>query len=142
MKRCEEFTITRRDFKDMLKVRIYKTNRKMMNGCARTCKYCGYKPPGGIYNGVWIPTPDAKCEFTGRAAQTDMFGIILLNEEHLTADIIAHECLHAAFTHSKYINHYKGNYNDTDYEENFVQYFQDLFETVLFKLREAGYKIK
>jgi len=142
MKRYEEFTITRRDFNDTLKLRIYNTNRKMMNGCARTCKYLGFKAPEGDYNGAWIVIPDAKCKFTGRSAQTDMFGIILLNEENMTTDIIAHECLHAAFSHSKFINHYKGNYDDMDHEEEFVKYFQYLLEAVLFKLKEAGYKIK
>jgi len=142
MKRFNEIIITRPDYSDTLTVRVYKTNKKMMNGCARTCKRCGYNMPAGEYIGAWIDMPDAKCRRTKLTARPVMYGVMLLNEENMKTDVIAHECLHAAFSHNKYINSYSGNYSDEEHEEDLVRYFQWLLDQVLLKLKKAGYKVK
>ena len=142
MKYYHEIKIERKDYLDTLKVRVYKTNKMMVNGCNKTCKYLKIQKPIGIYNGVWINVPYAKCKYSNELANPLMFGLLLLNEEYLTTDIIAHECLHAAFAHNKYINNYIGKYDKREQEEELAHYFQWLLLNVNYELKKARFKVK
>ena len=121
-------------------MRVYKTKKTMKKGNNEICKLFKYERGSEDYDAVWTDTPNTKCKFTQETARPLMFGVIFLNEEKLTADIIAHECLHAAFSHDYFVNHYNGHYNGDD-EERIVMYFQWLFATVLFEINKAGYKV-
>jgi len=141
MKTYKEFIIERPGYSDTLKVRVYKHKQTMKKENEKICKLYKYEYKQNDFEAVWTDSPNVKCKYTQGKARPLMFGIIFFNEEKLTTDIIAHECLHASFSHDYFITQYKGFYDGED-EERLVMYFQWLFLTVSKTLKKAGYKFK
>ena len=141
MKTYNEFLIERPGYCDTLKVRVYKTKKTMKRDSEKICKVFKYEIKSGDFDAVWTDTPNAKCKYTQGKASPLMFGVMFFNEEKLTTDIIAHECLHSSFSHDYFVTQYKGFYNGDD-EERLVCYFQWLLLTILKTLKKAGYKFK
>jgi len=144
MDNYKEFFITRKGYKDYLSLRVYKTNKAMYAGCKKTDKHYKYNSPSVPDAGAFFfPSPVSKCNKTYSETTAEMYGIILLNEEELVYDLIAHECLHASIAHDRIINRYMNDYyNENGEEEKLCCYFQWLFANVIYALKDEGYKIK
>ena len=140
----KEFFISRKGYKDYLSLRIYKTNKAMKIGSNKTDKHYNYNsPPAPNASAFFIASPVSKCKKTYSETTAEMYGIILLNEEYLIYDLIAHECLHAAIAHDRLINRYMNDYyNGNEEEERLCYYFQWLYANVLYALKDEGYKIR
>jgi hypothetical protein len=75
----------------------------------------------------------------------ECYGIIFLNEQNLTFNVIIHECLHSSLAHERDIERYKMDYgDDTDieHEERFAYYHGWLAAEVLRVLKENKYGIR
>jgi hypothetical protein len=144
MPNYREFFITREGYKDYLTVRVYKTCKAMHIGSKKTEAHYKYKdanaPDAGAF---FIASPVSKCKKTYCESTPEMYGIILLNEENLTNELIAHECLHAALAHERLINRYMLDYyKENGEEERLCWYFQWLYANVIFALKDEGFKIQ
>jgi len=144
MANYKEFFMNRKGYKDYLVVRVYKTNKSMHSGCKKLDLYYKYNsPPAPDASAFFVCTPVSKCNKTKSETTAEMYGIILLNEEYLIYDLIAHECLHAAIAHDRLINRYMNDYyNENGEEEKLCWYFQWLFANVIYALKDEGFKIK
>lgn len=140
----KEFFITREGYKDYISLRIYKTNKAMHAGSKKLDLFYKYdSPPTPNASAFFVSTPVSKCNKTKSETTAEMYGIILLNEEYLIYDLIAHECLHASLAHDRLINRYMlYYYKENGEEERLCYYFQWLYANIIFCLKQEGYKIK
>ena len=140
----DQFYITKDGYKDYLTVRVYKTQKAMYEASEKLGALYKNESNGDKDSTAWfITTPVNKCKFTNSEFTADMYGIILLNEEYLLYDLIAHECLHAALAHERLINRYMLDYyNENGEEERLAWHMQYIFANILDALKEYGYKVR
>ena len=136
-KKYKAYEITRPDYSDVLKVRVYKTVKDMHKGALKINKDVASLTFTAAFCATHLIRDDNYGCFC-----SDYFGTVVLNEQNLSIAHISHECVHAAFSWDRNINRYYGNHNDYDAKERFVSYFDWLFIEVLQTLKKAGHKVK
>jgi hypothetical protein len=141
----DKFFITKKGYKDYLQVRVYKTQKAMINASKKLDALYKYKeiPDAKDKGAFFYCTPVHKCKECESELTAEMYGIMLLNEECLTYDLIAHECFHAMLAHERLINRYMLDYyNEYGEEERAAFHFQYIFANILSALKEYGYKVR
>jgi hypothetical protein len=143
-KNYKEYSIQRPGFTDRVEVRVYKNAQKMRNGNLleqrKYYKRFNIAPDNAI--GIFFRSPAFKPKGNENVFSGETVGIIFLNEQNLTYDVIIHECCHCAFAHEKDINCYKMDYGDDadiEHEERFCYYLDWLAAEVLQLLKQQGY---
>ena len=135
MRNYKEFTITRPDYYDTLKVRVYKTLQSLQKACKEINKNQDFSETDGaeINSGFKI--------INGINYTPDMFTIICLCEQSMELEIIAHECIHATFTHERNVLRFNAVYIEKEHEERFAYYYNWLLSIILKTLLDNGYKV-
>ena len=137
MKDYKEYAVTRPGFKDGITIRLYKTPRAMRKGyLTEYAKYIRRKNSDSLSDtmGIFFDIPPLVSDRAGGFFTSERFGIMFLNEQFITPEIIIHECCHAAFSHERYIERFGMNYSkdgELTHEERFAYYHGWLAAEVL-----------
>jgi hypothetical protein len=143
-KNYKEFELKRPDFKDSIKIRMYKTPEAMRRGFlaekARYTKQNDDDMSGTM--GLFFDTPYMVSDTADGRFIGDMYGIMFLNEKVLTPEIVIHECIHTSFAHERNIERFDMNYSDDGpliHEERFAYFCGWLAAEVMQLLKKQGY---
>ena len=126
-----------KNFKDYFEMRVYKTKKQMLSNIQHYSKKhdmliehdsrtAGLVQPTQIRE---FPALDDRKWFSSH------FATLFLNEEVLPIEVIAHECLHIALAHERFVEHFVMDYGD-DYlddltnEERLCYYHGRIFQGV------------
>ena len=72
---------------------------------------------------------------------SSMFATMFVNAECLTHEVIAHECLHVAMAHERFVNHFMMDYEGDcgEHEERLAYYLGEITQSVIKVLRKDKY---
>lgn len=90
-------------------------------------------PGGGVHDTVGLVQPINP--------KSGLFAICFLNEERLGAGVVAHECLHVALAHERFVIHFGMNYGGQceEHEERLAYFLTDCVKGVYDSLYEHGH---
>jgi hypothetical protein len=126
----ERYMFQRQNYNDYFIVSVSKTNGTMANELHKFMGKGNDKFAAGEVMGAVRPM--LKTDKLGR----ELFAICFLNEENMTLNIIAYECMHVAFVHERIRTKFKMSYDDVEDEERVCYLFGDIFESVMKILKE------
>lgn len=117
----------RRDgWRDYFELRVSKTQKAMLADIKMIFKKSKHPIPDNFESTLGLVSP----MYRSSGGQDDgLFAFCFLNEEHLGVGIVAHECLHIAMAHERFVLQFKMEYgpglvdNSLEDEERLAHFF-------------------
>lgn len=127
------YELRREGWEDYFELHVSPTLRSMRIHIAKTLKEDGKKKQENLEDTLALVSP--------RITWDGPFAQMFVNEEHLGVGILAHESLHVALAHERFVLRFSGNYGSgvSENEERLAYFLSDTIRGVINLLREQGH---